>query len=290
MRRGVLVAAITALGAAVNAQELPVWIDAPAHPLVAERVALELGALGHASVASASGATRPAVIRIRARAGALFALVEAPGRAPLEVALDADAADHPGASALRVVETLRAALLPSPPPTRSEPPALAPSVDPRRWFDDLHVAAAFGGSFSPSGGGPVPSLHLRVAWERAPWVEVVGDVAVASADFGAAARLRVSTASLGIGAPIVQGAAGALGVSLRVGLGFVELRDATVASGVVGVAAGAITGRITLWRRLSAYGSLSVGTTLAAVTARTGAGEAGEWGRPYLGGAIGLSY
>lgn len=290
MRRGVVAAAIVALGAVANAQELPVWIDAPDHPRVAERVALELGALGHALVASASGATRPAVIRVRARAQGLYALVEAPGLAPREVALDADAAEHPGASALRVVETLRAALLPSPAPPRPASPLVAPRVETRPWIDDLHVAAAFGASISPSGGGPVPALHLRLAWERAPWVELVGDIAVASAEFGASARLRVSTAAIGVGAPLVQGRRGALGVSLRVGLGFVELRDATVASGVVGVAAGALTGRVTLWRRLSAYGALSVGTTLAAVTARTGAGESGEWGRPFLGGAIGLSY
>ncbi|MEZ4364658.1 MAG: hypothetical protein R2939_00010, partial [Kofleriaceae bacterium] len=284
MRARLLSAALVALGSVASAQELPVWIDAPDHPSVAARVALELQALGHASVASAGGETRPAVIRIRAREGRLYARIEAPGVAPVEVALDPDAAEHPAASALRVAEGLRAALIPSPASTRSPPapapaPALAPRVDTRRWLDDLRVAVAAGASFSPSGGGPVPVLHLRLAWERAPWVELVGDLALASAEFGAAARLRVSTASLGLGAPLVQGPRGALGVSLRVGLALVDLRDASEASGVVGAASGALTGRVSLWRRLSAYGALAVGTTLAAVTTRTGVGEPGEWGR-----------
>lgn len=286
MRGWVALLALSLASASARADELPVALFSRDHPALRERIALELGALGHAVSLDVVPSTPAARVRILSSAAVLYALIETPGRAALTIALRVDGPGGLSASALRVVEALRAALI------ERAPVGPPPTAGPRAatWYDSLHVAAALGVTCTPEVEAAVPSVHLRLAWERLPWIEAVATIGLTDVRFGSDARLGVSSLALGLGAPLAHGRRGAIGVTLRGGLSWISAVGDLSTSGVVGIAEGAVTSRLTLWGRFALYSSLSVGSTLAAVIVRSGAGASVEWGRPYLHGAIGLSY
>jgi hypothetical protein len=290
IRRGLAAAAVvSAASASAAAQEVAVFVDAPPEDPFARRIAQELQALGHAIVPRAM----PGAVALRVRATPRGAVVgvEVAARPPqrLDVPFDDDASRD--VAALRVVEAVRAALLALPQPA-VPPPAPPPPADPPRGegWEALRASLAAGASVSAGGLSTSPVLHLRLAWEGPVWAEIVGDVALAAASAGEAS-LRASTLALGVGAPLIRGPRGALGVSLRGGLAFVEARgDAGSGEGVVGVISAALTGRVQLWRRLGVYASLAAGSALAPVRLRAASTVTGEWGRPFLIAALGVSF
>lgn len=283
--RAALVVALVA--PAARAQEAPVWIDLPPEDPFGRRVAEELSALGHPVARSREAVPSRVSVRVTPQGARATARVQVGGGEAVSLELDVSSESARAVAALRVVEAVRAGLIARPAPAAPAP--RASSVAPRSAWEDVH--GALGGAIlaSPGGVDAMPAVFARLSWERTPWVELVAHVAVGGASTQGTS-LRVSSVALGVGAALVHGSRGALGVTLRGGLAIAEARGAEAASGVVATASGALLGRVRVWRRVGLLGELAVGTALAPVRLRAGGQLVGEWGRPFLQASIGVSF
>lgn len=279
--------AVALAAPAARAQEPPVWVDVPPEDAFGRRVAEELSALGHPVARSRAPSPARVTVRLDASEGRATARVIVDGREAAALTLDASTDAARAIAALRVVEAVRAALLPRPAPPPSAPRP-APATRRSAW-EDLHGALGAGLIASPGGVDVMPALYARLAWEGVVWVELVGHIALGGAAVPGG-TLRASNAAAGIGAAILRGRRGALGVTLRGGVAVAEARGAVDVAGVVATGAGALLGRVQVWRRVGLAGELAVGTALAPVRVRSGDQVVAEWARPFLHAAMGVSF
>ncbi|MFO0629833.1 MAG: FecR domain-containing protein [Polyangiales bacterium] len=294
--RGALALAVVIAARAASAEEVAVQLEADGDVALGAQIRLELQALGHPIAAPGAAPGSAPTIALRAEGTTTLVTVDVPARGRQEIRLTRDDAQR-GTDALRVVETLRALLLaaaPAPPSVPAPAPAPAPPERPVTtappWTDALGVGLGAGVLLSPGGASPQPTLTLRLAWEGPLWLEILGRASLAEGRFEGDGALQTHFVVGGVGAPLSRGTVGALGVTLRGGVGWVQARGDLAQSGAVGVVEGAVTGRVRVWRRLAVTGSLAVGSALASVRVRSAGRELGEWGRPYLDATIGLSY
>jgi hypothetical protein len=293
--RGALALALLLAARASAAEEVPVHLRADVDPSLGAQITLELRALGHPVDARADAPTGAASITLRPDGDALVVTLTVPGHGLRELRLRRDDPAQRGTDALRVVETLRALLLHAAPTASpavsapvATPPAAAPPSPP--WYEALRVGVGAGALVSPGGASPQPTLSLRLAWEGPLWAEALGRLSLAEGAFDGGGGIQTHFATVGVGAPLSRGSIGALGVTLRSGVAWVQARGDAAREGVVAVVEGAVGARLRIWRRVALTGSLAMGSALASVRVRAGARELGEWGRPYLDATIGLSY
>lgn len=280
--------AVALLARSAAAQESPVALDAPPEDPLGRRVSEELNALGHPVIPARAGGSSAVLVTVAREGARARAVVRVAGAAPIALELSVTDDESLAIAALRVVEAVRAGLLPRTVASPAVPPRASPMPRVSPWAS-LHGALGIGLCASPGSVDVTSALYARIAWEGRPWVELVGHVALDAASVQGG-TLRVSTVTAGVGAALAQGPRGALGVTLRAGIVHAETRGESGSSGVVGVAAGALLGRLRVYRRLGLIGEIAVGTALAPVRIRAGTDVVAEWGRPFLHASIGVSF